>query len=136
MANLVEYVKTVWENGKTALNAARMNNMEQGISDCATQINKLGDSVSRLCVSDALRKLEGNDFNTIGSCFQAIYQTESWTAEQHGPVGMNSYGFLLSTRGGDSNMQIFIDNTGKMAFRVRFSGNATWPAWNILNAHS
>lgn len=49
MANLVEYVKTVWENGKTALNAARMNNMEQGISNCATQINKLGDSVSR-CV--------------------------------------------------------------------------------------
>lgn len=45
MANLVDYVKTVWENGKTALNAARMNNMEQGISDCATQINKLGDSV-------------------------------------------------------------------------------------------
>lgn len=46
MANLVEYVKTVWENGKTALNAARMNNMEQGISNCASQINKLGDSVS------------------------------------------------------------------------------------------
>lgn len=48
MANLVEYVKTVWENGKTALNAARMNNMEQGISNCASQINKLGDSVSRV----------------------------------------------------------------------------------------
>ena len=48
MANLVDYVKTVWENGKTALNAARMNNMEQGISNCATQINKLGDSVSQL----------------------------------------------------------------------------------------
>ena len=48
MANLVEYVKTVWENGRTALNAARMNNMEQGISNCATQINKLGDSVSRI----------------------------------------------------------------------------------------
>lgn len=47
MANLVDYVKTVWENGKTALNAARMNNMERGISNCATQINKLGDSVSR-----------------------------------------------------------------------------------------
>lgn len=51
MANLVEYVKTVWENGKTALNAARMNNMEQGISNCATQINKLGDSVSQLIKS-------------------------------------------------------------------------------------
>ncbi|MGN8853961.1 hypothetical protein [Collinsella sp. HCP28S3_H5] len=49
MANLVEYVKTVWENGKTALNAARMNNMEQGISNCATQINNLGDSVSPIC---------------------------------------------------------------------------------------
>ena len=48
MANLVEYVKTVWENGKTALNAARMNNMEKGISNCAAQINKLGDSVSRV----------------------------------------------------------------------------------------
>lgn len=48
MANLVEYVKTVWENGKTALNAARMNNIEQGISNCATQINKLGNSVSPL----------------------------------------------------------------------------------------
>lgn len=48
MANLVEYVKTAWENGKTALNAARMNNMEKGISDCATQINKLGDSVSQV----------------------------------------------------------------------------------------
>lgn len=46
MANFVEYVKTVWENGKTALSAARMNNMEKGISDCATQINKLGNSVS------------------------------------------------------------------------------------------
>lgn len=52
MANLVNYVKTVWENGKTALNAARMNNMEKGISDCATQINRLGDSVSRCKVTD------------------------------------------------------------------------------------
>ena len=53
MANLVNYVKTVWENGKTALNAARMNNMEKGISDCATQINKLGDSVSHYSVKTA-----------------------------------------------------------------------------------
>lgn len=85
-------------------------------------------------MSDGLRKLEGNDFNTIGNCFQAIYQTTSWTAEQHGPVGLNTYGFLLSTRGGDSNLQIFIDNTGKVAFRVRFSGNANWPSWNVLKA--
>lgn len=56
MANLVDYVKTVWENGKTALNAARMNNMEWGISNCATQINKLGDSVSRIDNGVSLHK--------------------------------------------------------------------------------
>ena len=46
MANLVTYVKQVWQDAKTAITAARLNNMEKGISDCATQINKLGDSVS------------------------------------------------------------------------------------------
>lgn len=85
-------------------------------------------------MSDDQHKLEGNDFNSIGNCFQAIYQRTSWTAEQHGPVGLNNYGFLFSTSGGDSNLQIFIDNAGKIAFRVRFSGNATWPSWAIIGA--
>ena len=48
MANLVTYAKQVWQDAKTAITAARLNNMEQGISNCATQINKLGDSVSPL----------------------------------------------------------------------------------------
>lgn len=48
MANLVTYAKQVWQDAKTAITAARLNNMEKGISDCATQINKLGDSVSRI----------------------------------------------------------------------------------------
>ena len=62
MANLVEYVKTAWENGKTALNAARMNNMENGISNCATQINRLGDSVSPLAFENgcSVRFLNSN----------------------------------------------------------------------------
>lgn len=47
MANLVTYAKQVWQDAKTAITAARLNNMEKGISDCAAQINKLGDSVSR-----------------------------------------------------------------------------------------
>ena len=47
MANLVTYAKQKWEDAKTAITAARLNNMEQGINDCATQINALGDSVSR-----------------------------------------------------------------------------------------
>ena len=45
MANLVTYAKQKWEDAKTAITAARLNNMEQGINDCATQINALGDSV-------------------------------------------------------------------------------------------
>ena len=81
-----------------------------------------------------MSELEGNDFDTIGNCFQAIYQRDGWTAEQHGPVGLNCYGFLFSTSGGNSDLQIFIDNKDGMAFRVRFSGNANWPAWTILKA--
>lgn len=81
-----------------------------------------------------MRDLDGNDFNSIDNCFQAVYQRTSWTAGQNGPVGMNTYGFLFSTKGGDSNLQIFIDNMGKIAFRVRFSGNATWPSWAIIGA--
>ena len=48
MANLVTYAKQKWEDAKTAITAARLNNMEDGISNCATQINALGDSVSPL----------------------------------------------------------------------------------------
>lgn len=48
MANLVTYAKQVWQDAKTAITAARLNNMEKGISDCANQINKLGDSVSQV----------------------------------------------------------------------------------------
>ena len=48
MANLVTYVKQAWQDAKTAITAARLNHMEDGINDCATQINKLGDSVSRI----------------------------------------------------------------------------------------
>ena len=47
MANLVTYAKQKWEDAKTAITAARLNNMEDGINNCATQINALGDSVSR-----------------------------------------------------------------------------------------
>ena len=47
MANLVTYAKQKWEDAKTAITAARLNNMEDGIGNCAAQINALGDSVSR-----------------------------------------------------------------------------------------
>ena len=49
MANLVTFAKKLWKDkvgGNTPITAAELNRMEKGISDCATQINKLGDSVS------------------------------------------------------------------------------------------
>ena len=73
MANLVNYVKTVWENGKTALNAARMNNMEKGISDCATQINRLGDSVSRVNWAESVSLSMINGAVAIGACGTTLF---------------------------------------------------------------
>ena len=53
MANLVTYAKQKWEDAKTAITAARLNHMEDGINDCATQINALGDSVSQRALTYA-----------------------------------------------------------------------------------
>ena len=49
MANLVTFAKKLWKDatsGGTPITAAELNRMEGGINDCATQINRLGDSVS------------------------------------------------------------------------------------------
>ncbi|WP_302755046.1 hypothetical protein [Collinsella intestinalis] len=50
LASQVSFAKKTWKDGSgggTPVTAAELNRMEGGISDCATQINKLGDSVSR-----------------------------------------------------------------------------------------
>ena len=65
MANLVTYAKQKWEDAKTAITAARLNNMEDGISNCATQINALGDSVSRYKYGIVSAKVEANSTGTI-----------------------------------------------------------------------
>lgn len=49
MANLVTFAKKLWKDatsGGTPITAAELNRIEGGVNDCATQINKLGDSVS------------------------------------------------------------------------------------------
>lgn len=51
MANLVTFAKKLWKDkvgGNTPITAAELNRIEGGVNDCATQINKLGDSVSPL----------------------------------------------------------------------------------------
>lgn len=96
MANLVEYVKTAWENGKTALNAARMNNMEKGISDCATQINKLGDSVSR----------------KLGRIQEADYASMAWFVIAKSENDEDRRGLAWS------DGELFISHGGKMVAKV------------------
>jgi subtilase family serine protease len=51
MANLVTFAKKLWKDkvgGNTPITAAELNRIESGVNDCANQINKLGDSVSRV----------------------------------------------------------------------------------------
>ena len=53
MASLVTFAKKLWKDatsGGTPITAAELNRMEGGINDCATQINRLGDSVSLITV--------------------------------------------------------------------------------------
>ena len=50
MAGIFSYAKTLWQDGVTAITAARLNHIEQGISDAADSIKTLGDSVSH-CVT-------------------------------------------------------------------------------------
>lgn len=68
MANLVTFVKKLWKDatsGGTPITAAELNRMEGGINDCATQINKLGDSVSRVTTF-----LTGTTDNAINISFE------------------------------------------------------------------
>lgn len=48
MAGIFSYAKTLWQDGVTAITAARLNHIEQGISDAADSIKTLGDSISPL----------------------------------------------------------------------------------------
>ena len=87
MANLVTYAKQKWEDAKTAITAARLNHMEDGINDCATQINALGDSVSRtsgVCYSSNL-----NDIVKPG-----VYHVDA-SVTLGKPSGAYGWGFLL-----------------------------------------
>lgn len=45
MAGIFSYAKTLWQDGVTAITAARLNHIEQGISDAADSIKTIGDSV-------------------------------------------------------------------------------------------
>ena len=108
MANLVDYVKTVWENGKTALNAARLNNMEQGISNCAAQINKLGDSVSLLS-HDMSR-----DSGTVSIAFSSANRAVALV--------------MMDCNGKGKACLYFVSGISKSA--ILLAGNSNEPSWS------
>lgn len=94
MANLVTYAKQVWQDAKTAITAARLNNMEKGISDCANQINKLGDSVSRITFIESDTKLNisytedgGLQIGVLGTPFYVWFNKNKgigiWDSSEH-----------------------------------------------------
>ena len=123
MANLVDYVKTVWENGKTALNAARMNNMEQGTSNCATQINKLGDSVSQLYVTGV------NDVDNPPDC--VMFSTDVNPKGLPNDFGSNSVLVIQQNPGMKYSAQLAISFSGRIALRVR-RDSMDWQNWKYL----
>ena len=57
MAGIFSYAKTLWQDGVTAITAARLNHIEQGISDAADSIKTLGDSVSRCATFDGANSI-------------------------------------------------------------------------------
>lgn len=70
MANLVTFAKKLWKDatsGGTPITAAELNRVETGISDCATQINALGDSVSRIKTGSTI--VRGFDKNNEATLF-------------------------------------------------------------------
>lgn len=68
MANLVTFAKKLWKDatsGGTPITAAELNRIEGGVNDCATQINRLGDSVSRYKYGTIAARVEANSTWTI-----------------------------------------------------------------------
>lgn len=129
MANLVDYVKTVWENGKTALNAARMNNMEQGISNCATQINKLGDSVSQLPFRGEL--MTGGDDSVAAwrARPSGVYWYQQTTSSNGFVLHMRRESLISEMIGYGQVCQLFVNvTTGTVAAR-----SVDWKATTFSN---
>ena len=122
MANLVTYAKQKWEDAKTAITAARLNNMEDGISNCATQINALGDSVSQ----KALTYGECDDANVLANGVYAVRMSKNMPFSYGTLIQLGSpsfeYGYIT---------QLAMDiNTKKVFVRGHLEG--AWSEWREL----
>ena len=87
MANLVTFAKKLWKDkvgGNTPITAAELNRIEGGISDCATQINRLGDSVGQV---------------NLNGCKLAVTANQGWFGIYVRGHEMPSFGMEVNEEG-------------------------------------
>lgn len=123
MANLVTYAKQVWQDAKTAITAARLNNMEKGISDCANQINKLGDSVSKLYATEV------TDMDNPPNCI--MFATTVNPKGLPSDFGSNAALVIQQNPGATYSAQFAFSFGGKVAMRIR-RNSTSWDNWKYL----
>ena len=121
MASIFSYAKTLWQDGVTAITAARLNHIEQGISDAADSIKTLGDSVSQ-------GDTDTDDFNKVVEPGCYIIGSLAQNAANC-PNGAQTWGVLTVHAGqpGGYLMQVYSDSYGKFWVRSCWAGN--WYPW-------
>lgn len=127
MANLVTFAKKLWKDatsGGTPITAAELNRMEGGISNCATQINKLGDSVSPKLY------LKIKDLNDVVK--PGVYLLEGNAEEAANVPVAREYSGLLIVFGArdDRCIQIHSVSNGRGVYIRMFWG--VWYEWHKL----
>ena len=119
MAGIFSYAKTLWQDGVTAITAARLNHIEQGISDAADSIKTLGDSVSR-----ASGDCYSNNMNDIIK--PGVYHVGT-NVTLNKPSGAYGWGFLLVFASkADHTLQLYVPDgkTGKAYWRSLWEGES------------
>lgn len=128
MANLVTYAKQVWQDAKTAITAARLNNMEKGISDCANQINKLGDSVSQrlsINIRQGESKISLNDLTETG--LYTAFNPDNAPSEIKG-AWITVINVIISNNV-KYRSQILWSNNASYGIYLRNCTNGSWDDW-------
>ena len=126
MANLVTFAKKLWKDkagGNTPITAAELNRMEDGINDCATQINKLGNSVSPLFATEV------TDMDNPPKCI--MFATTVNPKGLPSDFGSNAALVIQQNPGATYSAQLAFSFGGKVALRIR-RNSTSWDNWKYL----
>lgn len=126
MANLVTFAKKLWKDkvgGNTPITAAELNRMEGGINDCATQINKLGNSVSLLYATEV------TDMDNPPKCI--MFATTVNPKGLPSDFGSNAALVIQQNPGATYSAQLAFSFGGKVALRIRCN-STSWENWKYL----